>query len=200
MELSDFPIIIDETSLYYGGSQEWYRKKWHAEAGCAATAASNLAAFYHIGISPILNASKPNTFDKGYFLRLMNLMFTYITPHFLGFPNYRKFARKFLRYVKQHGKEAIAHLLGQWSTYEEVISFLKEALEHDNPVALLILTHQDKQFEENTWHWMTVTGIEENRIILSNYGQRESYAAEDLFRKDRKNRIHLVWFEIKKDA
>ena len=199
MELVDFPNVIDDEAHYYGGSQEWYAQKWHSDAGCAATAASNLAAFYHLGIQPLADTKQANTYSKADFRKLMDLMFGYMTPHFLGFPNYRKFARRFVRFAKHQNCEVVAHLLGKWKSSAEAITFINDGLNSGNPVALLVLTHQDKQFDENTWHWMTITGMEDDKVILSNYGHRESYSADNLFQSSRKNRVRLIWFELRKD-
>ena len=55
------------------------------------------------------------------------------------------------------------------------LEFIREGLYHGHPVALLIWRHSRKEFREDNWHWVTITGYEEEREILiwSNCGERE---------------------------
>ena len=52
-ELSYFPnVMLHDGTLAYGGSQKWFHLLWRRLSGCAAVSATNLAAYYEIGLQP----------------------------------------------------------------------------------------------------------------------------------------------------
>ena len=62
--------------------------------------------------------------------------------------------------------------------------------------ALLVLRHTESSFEENTWHWMTITGYNtlRNTFEISNCGEKEEYDAERIFRPHPGNEVWLASF------
>ena len=197
-ELSDFPLIENTSgTLFYGGSQKWYLNRWRRLAGCAAVSGANIAAFYSIGITPDkITKSGSRIFSQSSYLDLMNRMISYMRPGFRGFPDRDKFEKKFLEFASDSGTSLTAEHLKNWESADIPRDFIRKNLLLNNPLALLILTHKDREFDDETWHWMTVTGYgpETDDILISNYGRRQTMNAARLLAPVSGNTVMLTAF------
>lgn len=67
---------------------------------------------------------------------------------------------------------------------EQGVHFVKTAIDQGHPIGMLILTHEAQILEEETWHWMCITGYEETAsdtsIIFSSCGERVCVGASTL--------------------
>jgi hypothetical protein len=202
MELNDFPLVrMKSGRLAYGGDQEWFGRWRQRLAGCAPVSGANLAAYYELGIRPdggMSDGRRVYTFDS--FLDKMNVLWGYMTPGFNGFPYMWKYIEKFRQFAADNGAQAESSNFNGWHSPGEAVSFVRGALEEGNPAVMLVLSHKAPEMKENTWHWMTVTGLddERNRVIISNYGSRETYDADRLFEVDPHNDVNLTYFRIKR--
>jgi hypothetical protein len=59
-----------------------------------------------------------------------------------------------------------------------------------------VLTHRAPEMRDNTWHWMTISGYDDEKgmLILSNYGKKETQDAAMLLENHPENRMTLVSF------
>ena len=198
LELRSFPYIENASgTLFYGGSQKWYLKRWRRIAGCAAVSGANIAACLNIGIAPErVTKSGNRIFSQSSYLDLMNRMITYMRPGFRGFPNRDKYEQTFLRFAEDSGVTLTAEHLKGWNSTALPKAFVRKHLAENKPLALLILTHKDKAFDDETWHWMTITGYETetDEILISNYGRRQTMNAERLFAANAGNDVRLTAF------
>ncbi len=202
MELTDFPLIkMKSGRLAYGGDQEWFSRWRQRFSGCAAVSGANLASYYELGIEHDggeNSGHKIYTFES--YLREMNVFWKYMTPGYKGFPYMWKYIEKFKQFAKDNGAEAESVNLEHWNSAGEASSFVRGAVGEGNPAVMLVLGHKAPEMRENTWHWMTVTGYDEknDRVIISNYGEREVYEAKRLFEPDPANDVNLTFFRIKR--
>ena len=44
---------------------------------------------------------------------------------------------------------------------EEAVDFVKKHINQGLPVGMLILTHNAKEINDETWHWMCITGYDD---------------------------------------
>lgn len=197
----NFPIIYNNNKVWgYGGNQEWFSKSFQRQAGCGSTSGANIAAYYGANEKSASDMYQGDTSRFQYldYLSLMEGMYTYMTPGPLGYPYVEKFAKAFIRYSKNHNFHIKAKILEKFNTTEEAFSFVKESIDSGNPVALLILLHRAKELKDDNWHWVTITGYEEqegeSRIIISNCGKKEMIPKDVLFEVNFRNRIHMVRF------
>jgi len=200
------PLIYEQEKLVgRGGNQDWFPEKWPRQAGCASTAGANLAAYFAAS-DPQLRAlypGDPDRFVLPEFLQAMQQMYGYMRPGLLGYPFAGKFARKFVRYAREHGIQAAADVYQQPRTWQDALLFVRRHIDCGSPVALLILWHRSPALQRVNWHWMTIFGYAMDdvagngpRVILSNGGQREEYDARDLFEVHQKNIIRMVAFRM----
>lgn len=211
MEIKElnFPIIYKKDGLSeYGGNQEWFPRIWQRKAGCGSTSGANLAAYYAVNDSRMKKVYKGNTekFYQDEYLELMKEMYTYMTPGPMGFPYVEKFVEKFMKFCKKHDIIMEADIIKEYNTSEDAFRFVKENIDKEHPVALIILHHRAAELWEDNWHWVTVTGYTEPQgeptkaqVILSNCGERQIIAANTLFEVHKNNTIHMVSFRIKEE-
>ncbi len=202
----NFPIVYDKENMVgYGGDQEWFSHEMKKRAGCGCTSGANLAAYYASGYPGMagLYEGDCRRFDQSEYIRVMEMMYTYMKPGMIGYPYVRRFARQFIRFCREHGIEAEAEFCNAFESREEGFEFVKECIDSGNPVALLILFHRADALREDNWHWVTVTGYTEEEddpeaaeVILSNCGERQVVNAHELFEVHHRNTIRMVSFRI----
>ena len=80
---------------------------------------------------------------------------------------------------------------------EQALDFILPALKEDHPVAFLILRHPAHELREDNWHWVTITGFdeEEEKLIWSNCGECEEIDWNMLFDTDKKYYVGIVKFK-----
>jgi len=197
IEIRSFPIIRDSGTDWYGGDQEWYPDRWQRMAGCASVAGANLAAFYDLEMP-----SAGHIYEKQDFLEIMQQVYRYMTPGPNGFPHVRKFAEQFCAFAKDRGRSFAPVIARDWHDSSTPRDLICRELQDQNPVALLVLRHQAPELEDNNWHWMTITGYDPDtdRLVLSNCGLRETYAAEAVFAPDRRNEVRLAAFHARQSG
>lgn len=199
VEIRNFPEIRNHSGKFaYGGSQHWFQTKWRRMAGCAPTTGAEMAAFYRIGIRPdhVTHEGTP-VFQLASFQKLMNEMFHYMKPGSMGFPHSREYVKAFEAFAKDHGSLVRAKRTTSWENSEEIFKKIRHSIRHDTPVVMLILQHTYKPIENDTWHWMIITGYDKDTrdIMISNYGHRQWMPADPVFEPKIGNVVKLITFE-----
>ncbi|MEI6101604.1 MAG: hypothetical protein WCP73_07175 [Eubacteriales bacterium] len=166
---------------FYGGDQNWYRDRFMRMAGCSAVCASEACA-YLAGHFPALRKLYPGDPDhirKEEFVSFMKTVFKYVTPGFMGMSSIKRFKRCFLEYACAAGADVRLTLLGGEAHVDEAKSFVKRAMDAGYCVLYLLLTHKDKELDEFTWHWFTLTGYvdigESMQVDFATWGNKHSF-------------------------
>lgn len=199
MELEGFPMVRDaDENLWYGGTQDWYKKKFSRLTGCGATCAANLAAFYKLGITPDLGQCRNcPLYSSEQYLALMDSTLPYIKPGLRGFPWRNKFQEKFCSFAKDHGISFTTDYLEGWSEIQTPLKFIKAEFDAGRPLALLILHHENEDLlADESWHWMTISGYDADagKIIISSFGRKKALDVNLVFKPGKKNDVHLLSF------
>ena len=186
-----FPLIEENGTVFYGGDQEWYHREWQRWAGCASVTGANIAAYYEA----VLTGTEARYTKTDYLVRMQE-MYRYMTPGIHGFPDPEKFVARFIRYEADHGRYCEGGIFHGWTDWHQATGHICNSLQAGHPLALLVLRHTESSFEENTWHWMTITGynILRNTFEISNCGENEEYDAEHIFRPHPGNEVWLASF------
>lgn len=196
--IAHFPRVRNSSGhLYYGGDQHWFRNRFRRLAGCAPTSGANLAAFMRIGTKPdMISPDGDPVWTMDHFLDLMDTMYQYLKPGMRGFPHSTIYQEKFLKFAADRGVALVTTRRKGWPNEDEPFSFVKDNIDRDTPVVLLVLKHSAPEIEENTWHWMTITGYSDVRreILLSNYGRKEWMRADVVFMPGQENDVKLLTF------
>ena len=188
---SRFPLVEENGTVFFGGDQEWYSREWQRWAGCASVTGANLAAYYEA----LLNGTEAR-YSKADYLVRMQEMYRYMTPGIHGFPDPEKFVARFIRYEADHGLACSGSIFHGWTDWHQAADHVRNTLEEGHPLALLVLRHTESSFEENTWHWMTITGYNNRRdtFEISNCGEKEEHDTALIFRPHPGNEVWLASF------
>lgn len=181
------PIIYDhDVRVGYGGNQDWFVEKWAQMAGCGSVLGSNLYAYYH----------QKEKYTQSEFLDIMNEMFSLMTPGRMGYPFLYKFARTFVKRMKEDGIDLKPVYQKKSKNYKHALSFVLKSIDEGHPVGMLILHHRAKELEEDNWHWICISGYQESeshyRIIFSDCGQRREIDSRILFDTHHHNVFKMV--------
>ncbi len=145
-----------------GGSQLWYRERWPRMSGCGPTAASNIVWYYARSRPELHSLCDVGGADRAHFLRLMDEMFTFVTPGFQGVNSAAIFTDGIMRYGAARGANIATHVLEAGRSADEyaVRDFIEGALKLDAPIAFLNLSNGALENLES-WHWVTIVALDE---------------------------------------
>lgn len=201
----NFPIVYDgNRKIGYGGNQDWFPGKWQRKAGCGSTSGANIAAYYAANCNDMVNIYTGDIthFDQNEYIKEMEEMYKYMTPGPFGYPYVSKFAEQFVLFCKERGISLTSHIYEKFKSTEGAYEFVKENIQKEIPIALLILFHRAPELKEDNWHWITITGYEEDEngletssIILSNCGERQKVKTNVLFEVHPKNTLSMIAFD-----
>ena len=196
--------IYDSEVSYYGGNQYWFPKKFNQLSGCGPVVAANITAYLSQTFTDKYNDLYPykGIVNKKDFTLHMVEIRKYVKPGIFGLTSVNKFSDGVLSFAKNRGISLTSHILDEKAdSIQQAIDFILEALSQRLPVAILILKHQNKEFKEYTWHWMTITGLNLNPqsskcfISVSTYGEHREINLELLWNQRRlKDIIRLAYF------
>ncbi|MBB6214465.1 hypothetical protein HNQ80_000545 [Anaerosolibacter carboniphilus] len=196
--------IYDAEIIHYGGNQYWFSKKNHQLSGCGPVAAANITAY--------LSQTFPDKFSNLYpfkgvlnkkdFMEHMVEIRKYVKPGIFGLTSVHQFSNNVLSFAQSRGVSLAPHILDEdAASMQDAINFINQALSLKLPVAILVLTHPVKEFEEYAWHWMTITHLRLNPedgkycISVSTYGEYREIDLDLLWNHRRpKDIIKLAYF------
>ncbi len=145
-----------------GGSQLWYRERWPRMSGCGPTAASNIVWYYARSRPELCSLCNVGGADRARFTRLMDEMFTFVTPGLQGVNSAGIFTDGIARYGAARGVDLSTRVLEAGRRVDEnaVRDFIARALKLDAPVAFLNLSNGALENLES-WHWVTIVALDE---------------------------------------
>jgi len=183
------------SDFYFGGCQDWYESSWARNAGCASIAATNLAAYFGIGTRGDIRPKSPTQFpiySMGKYLSLQKRLYAYFTPGFMGFPSATKFVNQFSKFAKDNKFLCTCEMYRNWENASIAYEYVKVSLREGLPLAMLTLTHSEPVIKNYTWHWMTIIGYTDEKIIFSNYGKRISLPWREIFKPGMYNKVTFI--------
>ena len=196
--------IQDSEISYYGGSQYWFPKKLNQLSGCGPVAAANITAYLAQAFPDKYSALYPykGIVNKTDFIEHMVKIRKYVKPGIFGLTSVRQFSDNVLAFSTKQGLSLMPHILDdKAASLQDALNFISKGLSQGLPVAILILKHPVKEFEEYTWHWMTITDLKLNSkenvyyISVSTYGDHKEINLDLLWNKRQaKHIIGLAYF------
>jgi hypothetical protein len=196
--------VHDSEVLYCGGSQYWFAKKAHQLSGCGPVAAANITAYLAKTFPDKYGNLYPykDVFNRYDFTEHMTEIRKFVKPGIFGLTCVHKFSDGVLSFSRSKGVTLIPHVLDKNSaSMDEAVDFMSTALGQKLPVAILILKHPVKEFEDYAWHWMTITrlrlNLDNNKyyISVSTYGEYHEIDLDLLWNsRGPKHLIRLAYF------
>lgn len=187
--------ISDSKSLCFGGNQDWFSEKFKRKKGCGIVAAGNIF-MYMAGTSPEYSALYRGERTKADFTRHIGEISHYLKAGKFGIWGTKRFAFGALAFAKSRGIALAPKKLTAGFTAKAAAEFIKEGLEKDKPIAMLIgfnkrLKGISCAFPDGSRicslnaHWVTVTELrkEENpekfTVRVSTWGASADIDLED---------------------
>ncbi len=168
--------IMDGETAYFGADQEWFSSKWHRMSGCGPQTAALIALY--------MAAAFPETCGSLYRFALpahradfaghMSAVRKFVKPGPMGLTDPKVFADGVLAYANCCDAQIIAQQISPRLSAGVAFGFFKQALLHGYLPALLLLRNPAPELDEFTWHWMAVTGCDDEKrtLTVSTYGKR----------------------------
>ncbi len=160
---------------YIGGNQLWYTGVIKRLAGCGPTSAANI---FHYLEDRFPAGAIPPAETKSDFRRLMDELWKHVTPTHHGVYCTGIFYNGCDNYAREKGAEVECRWLdvpppneptpqarpilpkdpGPLPSLDEVLAFVRDALDEDLPVAFLSL-ESGTEASIDRWHWITIIAL-----------------------------------------
>lgn len=168
--------IADGKTEYYGADQEWLRTGWERLSGCGPTTAALMMMYMAAAFPACCAALYPYALPacRDEFAAYMQEVREYVKPGMMGLTDPKEFARDALEFAETRGGGFIAQQIRSQFSAGVAFGFFKQALRHGYLPALLILRNPSPELKDFTWHWMAVTGCDDETrtLTVSSYGQK----------------------------
>lgn len=166
--------IIENDLRHYGADQHWFRNKLHGMSGCGPTTAALITMYMAVSFAPCA-ALYPygQPVKKDDFITHMSEVREYVRPGAMGLTDASFFASSTREFAKSKGVELKSEILSRSLGHTEAFEAIKIAIDKKLMPALLILRNPSIELDDFTWHWMAVTGYddEQGSIFVSTYSK-----------------------------
>lgn len=173
-QLSDIGLLkikAPNGGFYMGGSQNWFHDSWKRMSGCGPTTASGMLWY--------LARSRQNSAlceiggaDMSIFLKLMDIVFGYITPGMMGVNSTGIFVDGVVGYGNSRGVKLQTRVLDispavcKRPDSEALCDFILQSLSEDLPLAFLNLSNGSLVNLDN-WHWVMIVALEPHSMTAT---------------------------------
>jgi hypothetical protein len=171
---TDAIMIYEDGARHFGADQHWYTNKLHGLSGCGPTTAA-LIMMYMAAKHPCCSALYQYGYpaEKNDFIAHMDSVRQYVRPGAMGLTDAGYFASSTAEFAKPKGVQLNSKVLPRDAHHAEAFSEIKEAIDKGLMPALLILRNPSQELDDFTWHWMAVTGYEDEKgsVFVSTYAK-----------------------------
>jgi len=172
--------IKDGKTEYYGADQEWFRTGWERISGCGPATAALMIMYMAAAYPDCCAALYPYALpaQKSEFAAHMAAVRDFVKPGLMGLTNPKEFARGALEFAETRGGGFVTQQISHSMSVGVAFGFFKQALRHGYLPALLLLRNPSHELNDFTWHWMPVTGCDDETrtVTVSSYGQKHEIA------------------------
>ncbi|MGN0620151.1 MAG: hypothetical protein ACI4J7_14145 [Ruminiclostridium sp.] len=192
--------IYDSESSCFGGNQDWFPEKSKRKKGCGIVAAGNIF-MYMAGTAPEYSPLYRGERTKADFTNHIGEISRYLKAGSFGIWGTKRFTSGALAFAGSRGVALAPKKLTAGFTAKAAAQFIKEGLENDRPIAMLIgfnkrLKGVSCDFPGGSCycslnaHWVTVTELRENQdgkftVRVSTWGASADIDLEDYVRGER---------------
>ncbi len=166
--------IYENSAEHFGADQHWYTNKLHGLSGCGPTTAA-LITMYMAAKHPCCPALYQYGFpaQKNDFIAHMDEVRQFVRPGAMGLTDPGYFASSTAQFAKSKSAELASKVLSRDAAHLEVFGEIKKAIDEDLMPALLILRNPSEELDDFTWHWMALTGYDDEKgsVFVSTYAK-----------------------------
>lgn len=146
-----------------GWNQHWFRDRMMYFGGCAAVTACDLCI--HLARQKGLTRLYPydaRDVTKEEYLEFSKTMKRYLRPRFKGIDTLELYSSALSKYwhdVGVHSLELVE--VSGTVPWTEASKLIREQIDSDVPVPVLILLHKNSSLKDYRWHWFNLAGYKE---------------------------------------
>lgn len=150
-----------------GGNQEWFLDPMMRLGGCAAETACDSAIWFSLHFGKSLYPYDVHDLKKKDYRAFGAAMKPYLRPRFRGIDRLSIYRDGFGAYLRQHGENGIQmeEYPGSAPT-EAAFQRVREQIDADLPVPMLMLKHSNPKFEDYVWHWFILAGYDADSMAV----------------------------------
>jgi hypothetical protein len=192
-------ILIDDKGRgTIAGDQQWFKKFSHSISGCGPTTAA-LVLMYMASVFPDrCRAVYPYELParKDDFVTFMGAVREYVKPGLQGLTDAGFFASSTVEFAKSKGVNITATSVSSGYSVGVAYGYVKKAVDEGYLPALLILRNPAKELDEFTWHWMAITGYDDDKktIFIATNGTEHELLFEKVWQQQRPYHSACVYF------
>ena len=192
-------ILIDDNGEdVIAGNQQWFKKFSHSISGCGPTTAA-LILMYMASVFP----DKCRTvypYDlpaiKEQFVAFMGEVREYVKPGLQGLTDAKFFGASTVEFAKSKGVNITAISVSSGYSVGVAYGYVKKAVDEGYLPALLILRNPAKELDEFTWHWMAITGYDDEKktVLIATNGTEHELPFEKVWHQQKPYHAACVYF------
>lgn len=150
-----------------GGNQEWFIDPMMRLGGCAAETACDSSIWFTLHFGKHLYPYDIHDLQKKDYRAFGARMKPYLRPRFRGIDRLSIYRDGFGAYLHQHGEDGIQmeEFPGTMPA-EAAFQRIREQIDAELPVPMLMLKHRDPAFEDFVWHWFILAGYDARRMAV----------------------------------
>ena len=186
----------------YGGSQSWFLDPWMHIGGCGALTMCDFLLYMACckGKKDWYPYDTDRLTRRDY-RRFGNSLKPYLRPRESGIKDLETFVDGAGTYLEDVEIEGIGiEALDGTRPYEEAEEAIRNSIDSEMPVAMLLLKHQDDQFNFFEWHWFLINGYDDGeedfRIKVATYGKAHWLPLRKLWDTGEEEKGGLVLFGL----
>ncbi len=190
--------ICEGDTRYYGASQYWFKKKIHGLSGCGPATAALILRYMAEAFEETCGALYEHEMPaaKEDFVGFMQDVREFVKPGIKGLTDHKFFASSTIAFAQTRGVKLRMQNVSVSLSAGVAFGFIARAIDEGYMPALLIMRNPSKALDEFTWHWMGITGYDDDKmtIFISTYGEEYELAFEDVWNQNKPYRANCVYF------
>lgn len=190
--------ICEDDTRYYGASQYWFRKKLHGLSGCGPATSALILRYMAEAFKEKCGALYEHKTPaiKEDFVGFMQDVREYVKPGVGGLTDPDFFTSATIEFAKTKGVELKTQNISRSLSAGVAFGFITRTIGEGYMPALLILRNPSRELDEFTWHWMGVTGYDDEKgtIFITTYGEEYELVFDAVWNQEKPYRANCVYF------
>lgn len=192
-------IMIDNGGTpVIAGNQKWFRKISHSLSGCGPTTAALILMYMATVFPDKCRAAYPYELPtkREDFVAYMASVREYVKPGLQGLTDDGFFASSTVAFAKKNGVGLAFNLVSSGLSVGVAYGYIKKALDEGYLPALLILRNPAKELDDLTWHWMVVTGYDDQKrsVFIATNGEEHELLVDRVWQQRKPYKSACVYF------
>jgi hypothetical protein len=195
---SQLITVDDNGTAVLAANQQWFRMPFHSVSGCGPTTAAVILMYMAAVFPDQCRGAYPYALPavREDFLSFMEAVREYVKPGLKGLTNERFFAAQTVAFAKAAGVSLTYYHVMPSLSAALAFAFIKKAVDEGYLPALLILRNPHREISEFTWHWMPVTGYDDEKrtLFIATNGTAHELPFDSVWCQKRPYKAACVYF------